>query len=401
MRRPSLLSMPGPLTVPVSSTNLLALAVLFTFALAPAETASVDLPKIHYATVAPGLGYAHIRETNAPWSIHIARLARNRKDFEIITTLGTGKIQGMAPLTQQVASVPRALGRPLAAINGDFFLIKPGPYQGDPEGLQIIDRELVSAPADKCFWAEANGSLHIGVVYPRHEVFWPNGNRTPLALNQTPPRDGATLFTPTFGDTTKATNSTEIVLEEITGRAWLPLRVDETYGARVQEIHPAGNTPLARGLMVLTVTGTTTTNLAALKPGDAVSLTTATSVNISKATLALGGGPVLVRDGKEEAWPSKKGIADYVQPRHPRTAIGFNARYLYLVAVDGRQKELSAGMSLVELAALMKQIGCREALNLDGGGSTTFWLNGKVMNSPSDKHERAIANALVIVRKTK
>ena len=379
-----------------------ALAAVFSLGVAAAERVPERAPrqlyKLRYSKVFPGLDYARVRDTNVPWSIHIVRLDRHRKDFEIITTLGKGKIQGLATLSQQLAALRPEIGQPLAAINGDFFLIKPGPYQGDPEGVQIINRELVSAPADKCFWAEANGRLHIGVVYPRLEVIWPNGNQTPLALNQTPPPDGATLFTPTFGDTTEATNATELVLEKIAGQAWLPLHVDETYRARVREIHPAGNSPLARELMVLTVTGTTTTNLAAVKRGDLVRLTTATSVNISKATLALGGGPVLVRNGKEEAWPSKKGIADYVQPRHPRTAIGFNARYLYLVAVDGRQPELSVGMSLVELASLLKQIGCTDALNLDGGGSTTFWLNGKVMNSPSDKHERAIANALVILR---
>ena len=56
-------------------------------------------------------------------------------------------------------------------------------------------------------------------------------------------------------------------------------------------------------------------------------------------------------------------------------------------------------MTFSELADLMKSIGCTEAMNLDGGGSSTFWLNGKVMNSPSDKHERSLANALVIVHK--
>ena len=57
------------------------------------------------------------------------------------------------------------------------------------------------------------------------------------------------------------------------------------------------------------------------------------------------------------------------------------------------------GMSFAELATFMRELGCSEAMNLDGGGSSTFWLDGKVMNSPSDKHERALANAIVISRK--
>ena len=67
------------------------------------------------------------------------------------------------------------------------------------------------------------------------------------------------------------------------------------------------------------------------------------------------------------------------------------------MAVDGRQSDLSAGMSFAELRSLMRQLGCRQALNLDGGGSTTFWLDGRVVNSPSDKRERGLGNALLIV----
>ena len=379
----------------------LLLAAAFAVGSVAAETAKVNLPRINYTAIDPGLGYAHICDTNLPWSIHIARLDRRQRGFEVVTTLARGKIQGLATLSQQVAALPAESGRPRVAVNGDFFLIKPGPYQGDPEGLQILASELVSAPKGQCFWAEADGKLHIGAVASRLAVLWPDGHPTPFALNQTPPSDGTVLFTPTFGDTTEATNATELVLEKAASQAWLPLRVDETYRARVREVRPTGNTALTRETMVLTVTGNTTTNLTALKSGDFVTLTTSTSAALSKATIAVGGGPVLVHDGKEQPWPSRRGPLEYKQPRHPRTAIGFNRRYLYLVAVDGRQTGLSVGMSFVELASLLKQIGCTEALNLDGGGSTMFWLDGKVMNSPSDKHERAIANALVIVQKTK
>ena len=85
--------------------------------------------------------------------------------------------------------------------------------------------------------------------------------------------------------------------------------------------------------------------------------------------------------------------------KHPRTALGWNDRYFYLVAVDGRQKHLSIGMTLNELAQYMISLGCREAMNLDGGGSSTLWLLDGVVNSPSDEEERSVANALILVRK--
>lgn len=364
-----------------------------------AAPAPISIPGIVYTNITKGLDYGLVRETNQPWSIHIARLDRRQKGFEVFTTHGKGRIHALEGLSSQVAAFPAKEGQPRVAINGDFFAIRPGPYQGDPEGLQIVNRELISAPLDKCFWIERNGEPRIGEIVSRFTVTWPTGSKTRLYLNQAPVTNCATLFTPVFGTSTEATNETEIVLEKVGWGRWLPLRVDETYRARVREVRSAGNTTLSSNQMVLTVTGTARTNLSGLKRGDIVTLKTTTSVDISGATAAVGGGPVLVSNGKEQEWPARKGGSDYLQPRHPRTAIGYDSKYVYFVVVDGRQKELSMGMSFVELASLMKQIGCTEALNLDGGGSTTFWLDGKVMNSPSDKRERSLANAVLVVQR--
>jgi exopolysaccharide biosynthesis protein len=86
--------------------------------------------------------------------------------------------------------------------------------------------------------------------------------------------------------------------------------------------------------------------------------------------------------------------------RHPRTAVGFgrDSTTVYLVTVDGRQ-ESSSGMSLAELAALLQAVGVHEGLNLDGGGSTTMVIRGRVVNQPSDSTgERTVGNALLVVR---
>ena len=65
--------------------------------------------------------------------------------------------------------------------------------------------------------------------------------------------------------------------------------------------------------------------------------------------------------------------------------------------VDGRQEALSIGMNYTELSSLMLRLGCTEAMNLDGGGSSTLWLGGCVMNSPSDGRQRPVANGLVVM----
>jgi len=72
---------------------------------------------------------------------------------------------------------------------------------------------------------------------------------------------------------------------------------------------------------------------------------------------------------------------------------------LYLLTVDGRSQK-SVGMTLVELADLMKRVGAWQAMNFDGGGSTTMVINGTLVNVPSDSAgERAVGNALMVVRK--
>ena len=89
----------------------------------------------------------------------------------------------------------------------------------------------------------------------------------------------------------------------------------------------------------------------------------------------------------------------YLLYKHPRTAIGLNSRSFYMVVVDGRQKGLSLGMYPKELARFMVLLGCTEAMNLDGGGSSTFWLEGNVRNSPCGGKERSLANGLAIVQR--
>ncbi|MCP4726136.1 MAG: phosphodiester glycosidase family protein, partial [bacterium] len=70
--------------------------------------------------------------------------------------------------------------------------------------------------------------------------------------------------------------------------------------------------------------------------------------------------------------------------------------FIFLITVDGRRPGHSIGMSLYELSEFMLELGCEEAMNLDGGGSTTMWINGKIRNRPSDGIVRPIANAILI-----
>jgi exopolysaccharide biosynthesis protein len=114
---------------------------------------------------------------------------------------------------------------------------------------------------------------------------------------------------------------------------------------------------------------------------------------------AIGGGPVLVKNGDIRLTSSEELFAgSMTTSRHPRTAIGFGqSGRLVFFLVDGRQPTHSMGMTLPELAQTMKELGCVEALNLDGGGSSAFVVRGVTLNKPSDGPERNVTSAFAIV----
>lgn len=119
-------------------------------------------------------------------------------------------------------------------------------------------------------------------------------------------------------------------------------------------------------------------------------------VGFPGAVDAMGGSPLLLSHFEQQR-QDLSGDGGFFGP-NPRTALGVTADgRLLLVVVDGRQSGYSSGMGLQELADLMTSLGARDAINLDGGGSSTMWLNGLVVNRPSDGPERAVSSALVVL----
>lgn len=338
-----------------------------------------------------GLTYLHDSVPAVPWSMHVIKISRTA-DLSIETTLGSGDQFGMATISDQVRRFQPPSLRPIAAINGDLYTSDPN-YPGDPEGLQIKGGELVSGPSTNrvCFWIDSQGSPHIADVRSRFMLQLPDGCSLPFGLNQSRLDDGVVLYTPAVGASTRTQAGIEIVLEPTNSTPSTLLPVGTTLVARIRSLEDHGNTPLHRGTMVVSFGPKSTNHLQRVKAGDLIELCTETTPQLRRVQTAIGGGPTLVSGGKAMDWPG-------LRLRHPRTAIGWNEKYYFLVEVDGRQLGLSAGMTLPELADYMVKLGCKEAMNLDGGGSATCWLYGNVMNSPSQGHERPSANAIVIVK---
>uniref|UniRef100_A0A832DEH0 Phosphodiester glycosidase family protein n=1 Tax=Ignavibacterium album TaxID=591197 RepID=A0A832DEH0_9BACT len=140
-----------------------------------------------------------------------------------------------------------------------------------------------------------------------------------------------------------------------------------------------------------------------IQVGDTIKIVNEFSPKIKNLKSLIGGWPVLVKDGQNmiRRNPSIEGVTEkFSDNRHPRSGIGFseNKKTFYMITVDGRQQS-SRGMTLLEFANLMITEGVYYGLNLDGGGSTTMVINGKVVNSPSDATgERLVGNSLLIIR---
>lgn len=118
-------------------------------------------------------------------------------------------------------------------------------------------------------------------------------------------------------------------------------------------------------------------------------------------------GPLLIQKGKEETFRDES----HIMGKHPRSAIAVKGKSVYFVVVDGRDEERAIGVTIPELAHMLRVMGMESALNLDGGGSSTLWARPKVqyytdgtpvcpctgiMNTPSDGgHERAVSNSII------
>jgi exopolysaccharide biosynthesis protein len=302
---------------------------------------------------------------------------------------------GMSVVSRQVQMIPPEAGRPVAAVNGDMFQSSYA-CPGDPDGLQIVRGELVSGPHPTrvCFWIDAQGNPHRTNVLSRFHVIWPNGARTPFGLNEEREYDGAVLFTSAVGPTTRTRGGREYLLVRKANSPWLPLKIGTTNLAVVMAVSETGNSPVTRNALVLSLGPSLAARTPRFTNGAVVQICTDTVPNLTGARTAIGGGPTLVSGGKPWQAPG------FFHMRHPRSAIGWNKDYFFLVEVDGRQIG-SVGMTMAELSNYLIKLGCDEAINLDGGGSAALWVDGRIVNNPSQGFERPSANCVVLMDRKK
>ncbi len=352
-------------------------------------------PQPQFKPVQPGLDFAQLRVPAAPWRINIVRLDRRQPNLELRSALGGGHVLGLTTVPAQARACATHDWTPLAAVNGGYFREDRGPARGTLAGLLILGGELLGRPANTSFWVDATNGLHIAVVHSKMEITWPDGTTSLLGLNELPATNRPALITPRFGAGIRLADGLALALRAPSPQPWPALRASSNYTAVVERLLTPGHLTIPREGTLLLGHPAQSARMASLPSGTLIRFSTAFSHDLSSARSALGAGPTLLTAGQIND-ALLRPSAD--TRRNPRTAVGFNDRYCFLVVVDGRALS-SAGMSFLELARLLTQLGCIEALNLDGGTSTTMWVNGQVVNSPSGWLTPAVANALVILRR--
>ncbi len=337
----------------------------------------------------PGLRYER-RTTDLPQSIHILEVDPHRLRLAAVRALDDGIGR------ETVSSMARRTGA-VAAVNAGFFRIG-GRYDGEPDGILKIGHQWFSDSAGvrgALGWVRGGISAQIGrltMVWKlrgRGEVFPVDGINRPRGDTE------AILYDWAFHRSTLTdAGGTEILIS----------------GGRISGRSRSGNARIPVDGFVYSLGPQSTVQTRGLIVGAAAKVTfemnaaggteRAGTPRWSGMDYIVGGRPVLLL-GRRPVFESnpEKVRPGFAEERHPRTAVGLRTDGTWVfVVVDGRKPQLSVGMNLEELAEFLLSLDCVDALNLDGGGSTTLFYQGKVVNSPSDAAgERPVSDAIVIL----
>lgn len=356
---------------------LLLAASVLSFA-APARAVS-------YQLVTPGVWHHFERRITkaGPMAINVLMVDPKRADVRSVMATRPGGGFGRAA----VSTIAKEAGA-VAAINGSFFSWQ----SNEPASLLVVNGQIVSSSRlnRSVFGIRYDGRPFIADARVLASVLLDDGEQLNIdRVNHAAANNAVTLFSPPFGHETRTTVE-----------PWrYEAAIDQT-GTVIAVSN--GDMPIPPNGYVVSGEGRFYHTLATeLRLGDRALVFTRLQGMWEGVRYAVGGGPTIVKDGRVYVNAKEEGFsAAIAKGRSPRTAIGYtrDGRTL-LVTVDGRNPKYSVGCTLFELARLMRELGAVQAINLDGGGSSTMVIGGKLVNHVSAGKERLVSNAIGVFPK--
>lgn len=347
--------------------------------------------------IAPGVTQSKLSVANSRENqeIYVLNVDQQASQLKLETALAKDQMIGFETVSSMAENNQAEEHYVIGGVNGDYFT-----DNGSPTDLTVRNGELVTTnttPASErtIFGVSPDGKAMIG--NPEISLQVSVNGQNPYIINSVNKRRNANylvLYTPYFANTTLTNElGTEVVLSNVQGQ----LNGNNTVKATVKEVVVGkGNAPLNDGELILSGHGLGSDYLKTLVAGDSV------DINLSydnpawnMVDQAIGGRYHLVKDGQAQTFS--------IAGAHPRTAIGIKKDgSVFVIVIDGRQED-SSGVTLTEIAKVMKDLGAVEAMTFDGGGSSTMVVrepgetDATVINSPSDGKERSVGNSLLIV----
>jgi hypothetical protein len=312
--------------------------------------------------------------------------------YQLAPALGHGAVLGGREKVTQLEKEASAQAT-VAGINGDLW----NATDGHPAGIVMSGGVLMHPPlaGRSSIGVDSSGSLHVDRV--RFFGTWRGtGQRRPLSgLNETPASGQVILFTTGYGSALpRVAGSVEVILQPF------PAAVPNTdLTATVTAVGSGGGESIPPDGAILMATGTTAAKLQAEAPvGTSLATRLILQPTWDGVLSALGGGPVLVKNGKAVFRSLEDFTNDQIASRDARAGVGQLADgRIVLVAVDGRQPGYSVGMTSFELAQTLQRLGAVTAAAVESGGAVTAAFDGQLLNRPSDPAgERPVKEALLV-----
>ena len=371
-----------------------------------------------WQSIVPGIDYQEFT-VSGPNNLFVARMDRANLDCTIDTMIGQGKLVGG---TERVSSMAarregsigywgEVWGQSydvVAAVNGDFY------SSGVPVSGQISSgwyaKRFGNFTGGSGFAWQLDRDAFMGecvrhIANKQKAAYPATGNDQNIhGVNTIRDTNQLILYTHHYDLTTGTDDSGAEVLVEMTRPTLILPTPNFAVGTVVEIRENAGSTVVPFDHVVLSAHGTAaSTLLNNVSIGAEVQISqeithyehdcsTPNPWDWTKTYASIGGSYHFLEEGEVQTFDDPGATQ-----RHPRTAVAFDDDYIYFIVVDGRSA-ISVGMNMTELGNFcLDYLAAVEGINQDGGGSSTMWLDGEVMNVPSDGSERSVANGLMMV----